>query len=69
MSTATQAAEDPRSQAEVDVGSPETLDHWSKALGTTDEALAKAVERVGPRVDLIKEYLGQGGMAGDQEDA
>jgi hypothetical protein len=69
MSTATQAAEDPRSQAEVDVGSPEGVQRWSKALGITDEALAKAVKAVGPRVDRIKEYLGAGGMAGDQEDA
>jgi hypothetical protein len=29
----------------------------------------KAVQVVGPRVDRIKEYLGAGGMAADQEDA
>jgi len=68
MSTATQAAEDPRSQAEVDVGTPEAVARWSEALGITDEALARAVRAVGPRVDRIKDYLGAGGMAGDQED-
>jgi hypothetical protein len=29
----------------------------------------KAVQVVGPRVDRIKDYLGAGGMAGDQSDA
>ena len=29
----------------------------------------KAVQVVGPRVDRIKDYLGAGGMAPDQEDA
>jgi hypothetical protein len=41
---------------------------WTEALGTTDEALMKAVQVVGTRIDRIKEYLGSGGMAGDQED-
>jgi hypothetical protein len=31
--------------------------------------LMKAVQVVGPRVDRIKDYLGAGGMAGDQADA
>ena len=29
----------------------------------------KAIQVVGPRVDRIKDYLGAGGMAGDQVDA
>jgi hypothetical protein len=73
MSNATnrsiQAAEDPASRAEVDVGDRASVERWSKALGTTDEALMKAVQVVGRRVDKIKEYLGAGGMAGDQSDA
>ncbi len=69
MSTADQAAEDPRSQAEVDVGDPSSVARWSRALGVTDEALQRAVQAVGRRVDRIKDYLGAGGMGGDQEDA
>ena len=43
---------------------------WNtEALGTTDEALMKAIQVVGTRIDRIKEYLGSGGMAADQEDA
>ena len=63
-----QAAEDPNSEAEVQVGDPESLARWSTALGLTGEALEGAVKAVGPNVKKIKEYL-TGGMAGDQEDA
>ena len=31
--------------------------------------LLKAMQVVGPRVDRIKDYLGAGGMAGEQVDA
>ena len=69
MSTPPEDARDPASQADVDVGSAAQIERWSQALGVTDEALMKAVQVVGPRVDLIKDYLGAGGMAGQQEDA
>jgi hypothetical protein len=69
MSTADQAAQDPGSEAEVDVGDAQSVARWSRALGITDEALERAVQAVGRRVDRIKDYLGAGGMAGDQEDA
>ncbi|HWP18372.1 MAG TPA: DUF3606 domain-containing protein [Burkholderiaceae bacterium] len=69
MSTAREAAENPHSQTEVDVSDKAAVERWSKALGVTDSALMKAVQEVGPRVDRIKDYLGGGGMAGDQEDA
>lgn len=63
-----QAAEDPHSEAEVEVADPDSLARWSTALGLTEEALEGAVKAVGPNVKRIKEYL-TGGMAGDQEDA
>lgn len=69
MTTETHAAEDPRSEARVDVGDPAAVRRWTEALGITDEALMKAVQVVGPRVDRIKDYLGAGGMAADQADA
>jgi hypothetical protein len=67
-STASREARDPGSRADVDLSDPAAVERWCRALGVTDEALIKAVEVVGPRVDKIKDYLGAGGMAGDQED-
>ena len=69
MTTETNAADDPQSHAVVDVGDAAAVRRWTEALGITDEALMKAVQVVGPRVDRIKDYLGAGGMAGDQVDA
>jgi hypothetical protein len=66
--TANEQARDPGSRAEVDVGDAAAVARWCAALGVTDEALMKALQVVGPRVDKIKDYLGAGGMAGDQED-
>lgn len=68
MTLETSAAEDPQSQASVDVGDAAAVRRWTAALGITDEALMKAVQVVGPRVDRIKDYLGAGGMAGEQSD-
>jgi hypothetical protein len=69
MSRETNAADDPRSEAAVDVTDPAAVRRWTEALGVTDEALMTAVLAVGTRIDRIKDYLGSGGMAGDQEDA
>jgi hypothetical protein len=69
MTTETRAADDPQSHAVVDVRDAAAVRRWTEALGITDEALMKAVQVVGPRVDRIKDYLGAGGMAGDQVDA
>jgi len=69
MNRETDAADDPRSEAFVDVGDGAAVRRWTEALGITDEALLKAVQVVGTRVDRIKDYLGSGEMAGDQEDA
>lgn len=59
--SATQAAEDPQSHADVDIRDKAAVDRWSQALGTTDEALVNAVKAVGTRIDRIKDYLGAGG--------
>ena len=69
MTRETDAAEDPRSETAVDVSDPAAVRRWTEALGTTDEALMKAIQVVGTRIDRIKDYLGSGGMAADQEDA
>jgi len=67
MTTETTAADDPGSEADVDVSDKAAVERWTKALGVTDEALWKAVQVVGTRVDKIKDYLGAG-RAADQED-
>ena len=69
MSNETEEAEDPASHARIDVSDAAAIARWTAALGTTDEALLKAVQVVGSRVDKIKDYLGAGGGAGDQVDA
>ncbi|RZI83264.1 MAG: DUF3606 domain-containing protein [Rubrivivax sp.] len=68
MSVETNAAEDSQSTEKVDLSDKASLERWAKALGLTTEALQGAVQKVGPRVDKIKDYL-TGGMASDQEDA
>jgi hypothetical protein len=64
----TDAAESPQSEAAVDVSDPAALRRWTEALGVTDEALLRAVQVVGTRVDRIKVYLGAGGDASEQSD-
>jgi hypothetical protein len=56
---------DPRSHASVDTATPQRLADWARELGVTEDALAAAVQAVGPRVDRIKDYL-TGGQAGKQ---
>ena len=68
MTSETDAAEDPRSEVAVDVSDPAAVRRWTDALGITDEALMKAVQVVGTRIDRIKDYLGGGVLAGDQQD-
>ena len=43
------------------------VERWCKALSVTDEALWKAVQEVGTRIDKVKDYLTAGGAA-DQVD-
>ena len=68
MTRESDAAENPGSEAAVDVGDAAAVRRWTEAIGVTDEALMKAVQVVGTRVDRIKDYLGSGGNAGDQAD-
>ena len=63
MSIETKAAEDPESEAHIDVSDKAAVERWSKALAVTDEALCKAVQEVGTRIDKIKDYLTGGGAA------
>ncbi|MEO6897972.1 MAG: DUF3606 domain-containing protein [Caldimonas sp.] len=67
MTSETQAADDPASKTEIDVHDKASIDRWTRALGVTDEALMKAVQVVGTRIDRIKDYLGAG-RAAEQSD-
>ncbi|WP_298232463.1 DUF3606 domain-containing protein [uncultured Azohydromonas sp.] len=69
MSHESEAAQDTSSREQVNLQDEAAVRRWSEALGTTDEALVGAAQAVGTRIDRIKDYLGAGGMAGDQEDA
>ena len=68
MTRESDAADDATSQEMVDFASEEGIARWAAALGTTDEALLSAIPEVGARVDRIKEFLGEGGDAGEQID-
>ena len=67
MTAETNAAEDPGSETHIDVSDKAAIERWSEALAVTDEALLKAVQRVGTRIDRIKDYL-TGGGAAEQSD-
>ncbi len=54
------------SREEIDIGSPEQLQHWAKKLSVPAEALESAVQVVGTRLDKVKDYL-TAGQAGNQE--
>jgi hypothetical protein len=67
MSVETKAADDPDSEAYIDMSDKAAVERWCKALSVTDEALRKAVQEVGTRIDKVKDYLTAGGAA-DQVD-
>ena len=67
MTAETDAADDPDSETHIDVADRAAVERWSEALAVTDEALWKAVQEVGTRIDKIKDYL-TGGDAADQVD-
>ena len=67
MTAETNAAEDPGSEVHIDVADKAAVERWSQALSVTDEALCAAVQKVGTRIDKVKDYL-TGGGAAEQSD-
>jgi len=67
MTAETNAADDPESEVYIDMSDKAAVERWCGALAVTDEALWKAVQEVGTRIDKIKDYL-TGGDAADQVD-
>jgi hypothetical protein len=66
MTDPVKTASDPESHALIEIEPPERLARWAKELSVPSEALVSAVQKVGPRVDKVKDYL-TGGQAGDQQ--
>lgn len=50
-------ARDPQSHADIDISTQQQLDRWARELSVTTDALAAAVQAVGPRIDRVKDYL------------
>jgi hypothetical protein len=58
-STATYVPPDP---TKVEIGSRDALTFWSRTLQTDEEKLRRAVAKVGPMLEAVKEELGIGGV-------
>ena len=41
---------------------PEALDYWARTLETDEEKLRRAVRKVGPVLEKVKQELGIGGV-------
>jgi hypothetical protein len=41
---------------------PEALDYWARTLETPPEKIRKAIEKVGPSLEKVKQELGIGGV-------
>ena len=58
---------DPRSEyvppdpTVIEAQQPEALRYWAKALETDPEKIRRAVQKVGPVLDTVKQELGIGG--------
>ena len=46
----------------IDAGDSAALDYWSRTLETEPETIRRAVEKVGPLLDDVKDELGIGGV-------
>lgn len=52
----------PPDLTQIDAKNPEALRYWAKTLETPEDKLRRAVEKVGPIVQTVKEELGIGGV-------
>ena len=41
---------------------PEALDYWARTLETNPDKIRKAVQKVGPMLERVKQELGIGGV-------
>jgi hypothetical protein len=52
----------PPDPTQIDARKPEALRYWAKTLETDEQKLRKAVEKVGPILETVKQELGIGGV-------
>ena len=52
----------PPDPTQVDLRAPGALHYWSRTLETPEDKLRRAVEKVGPALQTVKEELGIGGV-------
>ena len=52
----------PPDPTQIDAGSSEALRFWAQALETDEEKIRRAVKKVGPMLQKVKEELGIGGV-------
>jgi hypothetical protein len=46
----------------IDAKKPEALRYWAKTLETDEQKIRRAVEKVGPVLETVKQELGIGGV-------
>lgn len=47
----------PQDATKININQDWEVDYWCDELGCTKSQLVKAVEKVGPMVDVVKKYL------------
>lgn len=52
----------PPDPTQIDARKPEALRYWAKTLETDEQKLRRAVEKVGPILETVKQELGIGGV-------
>jgi hypothetical protein len=52
----------PSDLTQIDATNPEALRYWAKTLETPEDKLRRAIQKVGPMVQQVKEELGIGGV-------
>jgi hypothetical protein len=52
----------PTDLTKIDAHKPEALRFWARTLETDEQKIRKAVEKVGPELEAVKQELGIGGV-------
>jgi hypothetical protein len=52
----------PPDLTQIEAGKPEALDYWARTLETDAEKIRRAVGKVGPGLEQVKQELGLGGV-------
>ena len=52
----------PSDLTQIEAGTPEALDYWARTLETDPEKIRRAVGKVGPGLEKVKQELGIAGV-------